>query len=147
MARDPANATPEPSRVQAHDWRPAFLAAFRNSANVRAAAQAAGIDWSTAYKARKREPLFAEAWEMAEQEALDLIEARAVQLALAGDSHLLMFFLRTRRPEKYGDRSRLELTGAAGGPIVTAQVLAGIDDHEKAALRKLIDEALAEERS
>ena len=139
------SATSAPQR--AHDWRPAFLAAFRNSANVRAAAQAAGIDWSTAYKARKREPLFAEAWEMAEQEALDLLEARAMQLALAGDSHLLMFFLRTRRPEKFGDRARLELTGAAGGPIRTQAVLSGLDDHETAALRKVIDDVLAQERS
>ena len=142
MARASTNST----RQRARDWRPGFIAAFRNSANVRAAAQAAGIEWSTAYKARKREPAFAEAWEMAEQEALDLIEARAVQVALSGDPHMLMFFLKTRRPEKYGDRSRLELTGLAGGPIQT-QVLSGLDDHEKAALRKAIDEALAEERA
>ena len=55
-----------------------------------------------------------------------------------------MFFLRTRRPERYGDRARLELTGAAGGPIVT-KVLDKLDDHEKAALRKVIDEVLEEE--
>lgn len=136
------SATSAPQR--AHDWRPGFLAAFRNSANVRAAAGAAGIDWSTAYKARKRELAFAEAWEMAEQEALDLLEARAMQLALAGDTHLLMFFLRTRRPEKYGDRARIELTGGASGPIVT-QVLTGLDDHERARLRALLDEILAQE--
>jgi hypothetical protein len=141
MARGSTNSTPQ----RARDWRPSFLAAFRNSANVRAAAQAAGIEWSTAYKARKREPLFAEAWEMAEQEALDLIEARAMQVALSGDSHMLIFFLRTRRAEKYGDRSRLELTGAAGGPI-QSQILDGFNDHEKAALRKVVDEVLAEEK-
>lgn len=88
----------------ARDWRPAFLAAFRNSANVRASAQAAGVDWSTAYRARKREPRFNEAWEAAENEALDLLEARAMQLALGGDSHMLIFLLKTRRPEKFRDR-------------------------------------------
>jgi hypothetical protein len=88
----------------ARDWRPAFLAAFRNSANVRAAAQAAGVDWSTAYRARKREPHFSEAWDAAENEALDLLEARAMQLALGGDSHMLIFLLKTRRPEKFRDR-------------------------------------------
>ena len=32
--------------------------------------------------------------EMAEQEALHLIEARAMQVALAGDAHMLVFFLK-----------------------------------------------------
>lgn len=36
----------------------------------------------------------------------------------------------------YRDNARLEVTGAAGGPIVTQQVLAGMGDHEKAALRR-----------
>ena len=146
MARGTVGTTPKRSRVPAHDWRPRFLAAFRNSANVRAAAHAAGVDWSTAYKARKREPDFAQAWDMAEEEALDLVEAKAMQLALGGDTRLLVFFLRTRRPEKYGDRARLELTGAAGGPIVT-RILDELDDHQKAALRRAIDDVLAQEPS
>jgi hypothetical protein len=138
MASRSTPSTPQ----RARDWRPAFLAAFRNSANVRASAQAAGVDWSTAYKARKREPRFADAWEMAEQEALDLLEARAMQLAMAGDAHLLIFLLKARRPATYRDNARLELTGAAGGPIQTQPVLAGMDDHERAALRRLMDEVL-----
>ena len=146
MARGSSTTTSEASRAQARNWRPLFLAAFRNGGNVRAAAHAAAVDWSTVYKARKREPEFAAAWDTAEQEALDLLEGKAMQLALAGDTRLLMFFLRTRRPERYGDRARLELTGAAGGPIVT-KVLDKLDDHEKAALRKVIDEVLEEEPS
>jgi hypothetical protein len=141
-----SRSTPS-THPRARAWRPVFLAAFRNSANVRASAQAAGVDWSTAYKARKREPRFALAWEMAEQEALDLLEARAMQLAMAGDAHLLMFLLRARRPEKYRDNARLELTGRDGGPVQTQQVLAGLNDHERVALRRLLDEVLAEERA
>ena len=94
---------------RAREWRPRFLAALRNSSNVRAACGAAGIDWSTAYKARKRDRTFAQAWDMAEQEALDLLEGRAFQLALAGDPRLIMFFLKTRRPEKFRETVRIDV--------------------------------------
>jgi hypothetical protein len=106
MTRRSTISTPQ----RARDWRPPFLAAFRNSGNVRAACQAARIDWSTAYKARKREPVFAEAWAIAEEEAVDLIEARAFQVALSGDTHMLMFFLKARRPEKYRERIDVNVT-------------------------------------
>ena len=56
------------------------------------------------------EPAFAEAWAFAEEEALDLIEARAFQVALAGDTHMLMFFLKTRRSDKYRERIDVNVT-------------------------------------
>lgn len=113
MAPRSTNSTPQ----RARDWRPAFLAAFRNSANVRAACQAAGIERSTAYKARKREPVFGEAWADAEEEALDLIEAKAMRIALDGDPQMLMFFLKTRRAEKYRDRVDINVTRRAAEQI------------------------------
>ena len=103
MTRPSTNSTPQ----RARDWRPPFLAAFRNSA-VRGACQAAGVDRSTVYKARKREPEFAAAWDEAEQEALDLLEAKAVQLAMGGDTQLLMFLL------KPGSTEHPQLTARAG---------------------------------
>lgn len=126
-------STPKPSR----DWRPAFLAAFRNSANIRASAQAAGIDWSTAYRARKREPRFAEAWGMAEQEALDLLEARAMQLALGGDTHMLIFMLKTRRPEKFQDRVHIKLDLRQEAERIATDLGVDVDDILEEATRIL----------
>lgn len=131
------------ARVRRVDWAGRFLEALRASGNVRLSASAAGIDRDTAYKRRRRDQHFAAAWAAAEQDAIDILEAEARRRALSVSDQLLMFLLRAHRPELYRDNTRLELTGAAGGPIVTS-ILAGLDDHDKAALRKVIDEAIAQ---
>ena len=58
---------------------------------------------------------------------------------------LLIFLLKARRPTVYRENARLELTGVGGGPIATTQVLDGLNDHERASLRRAIDEQLAAE--
>ena len=133
------------ARAHRADWGPRFIEAFRASGIVRLAALSAGIDRDTVYKRAGRDPLFAAAWAQAREDAIDVLEAEARRRALSVSDSLLMFLLRANRPTMYRDNARLEVTGAAGGPIVTAQVLAGMGDHEKAALRKAIDEVLAEE--
>jgi hypothetical protein len=127
------------------DWGPRFLESFRASGNVRLSASSAGIDRDTVYKRAGRDPGFAAAWAQAREDAIDGLEAEARRRALSTSDTLLMFLLRANRPAMYRDNARLELTGPAGGPIVTQQVLAGMGDHEKAALRRVIDEVLAEE--
>lgn len=131
------------ARIRRPDWAPRFLDALRSTCNVRLSASSAGIDRDTAYKRRRRDPSFAAAWDAAEQDAIDVLEAEARRRALSVSDTLLMFLLRAHRPALYRDNARLELTGAAGGPIQT-QVLTGMGDHEKAALRKVIDDVLAE---
>jgi hypothetical protein len=134
----PTNPTPKRRR----DWRPAFLAAFASTGNVLLSAKAAGIDRSVPYDERKRNVRFAAAWEQAEEDSIQLLEAEARRRAMSVSDTLLIFLLKSRRPAVYRDNARVELTGAAGGPIQTQQVLAGMDDHERAALRRLIDEVL-----
>lgn len=136
----PTHPTPKRRR----DWRPAFLAAFAATGNVLLSAKGAGIDRSVPYDERRRNPRFAAAWEQAEEDAVQLLEAEARRRAMQTSDVLLMFLLKSRRPAIYRDHARVELTGAAGGPIQTQAVLAGLDDHEKAALRRLLDEALEE---
>jgi hypothetical protein len=133
------------ARTRRPDWGPRFIESFRASGNVRLSASSAGIDRDTAYKRRRRDPRFAAAWAQAQEDAIDVLEAEARRRALSVSDTLLMFLLRAHRPTMYRDNARLELTGAAGGPIQT-QVLSGMDDHEKAALRKAIDELLTEEK-
>jgi hypothetical protein len=100
-------------RTRPKAWQPAFLIAFRNSGNVRAAAQAAGVSRSEVYLARIRDTGFADAWDEAAEEAVDAIEARARQLALAGDVRLLIFFLEHLRPAVYGDRVTIDVDAEA----------------------------------
>jgi hypothetical protein len=125
------------------DWRPTFLATFASTGIVRLACHAAGISRTQAYRERQRNPHFAQAWDQAEEDATEALEAEVRRRALSVSDTLLIFLLKARRPAVYRDNARLELTGAAGGPI-QSQVLSGLDDHEKAALRKAIDEVLAE---
>jgi hypothetical protein len=111
-----AQVTP-PTRAQkphAQGWKPAFLEALRNSANVRASCRAAGIDRSTAIKARQRDAAFAAAWEEAVQDALDTLTATAWQRATTGGSdRLLEVLLRAYLPEQFGDRLRVDVTSEA----------------------------------
>jgi hypothetical protein len=135
------------ARTRRQDWGPHFLESYRATGNVRLSASSAGIDRDTAYKRRRRDARFAAAWAAAQEDAIDVLEAEARRRALSASDPLLMFLLRAHRPAMYRDNARLELTGAAGGPIVTQQLVSGLDDHEKAALRTLIDEVLEEEPS
>ena len=62
----------------------------------------------TAYRHRKNDPDFAEAWDHAYESGTDVLEQVATKRALEHDSQLLMFMLKARRPEKYLERQRLE---------------------------------------
>src|SRR5665213_1823006 len=84
-------------------WHRLFLSAIRNSANVRASCQAAGVSRATAYKARVNNKEFAGQWDEAEQDAVDLVEAKLLQVALAGDVTGMIFFLKHNRPAKYAE--------------------------------------------
>ena len=97
------------------NWRDLFLQAFRNSANVRAACQAAGIDRTTVYKARQRSKEFAKAWQEAREDAIDALEAVAWQRARGGSDYLLWKLLESNRRSLYGNK--VELRGAEDAPL------------------------------
>jgi hypothetical protein len=78
---------------QARSWAPAFLAAFRNTLNVRAAAEAAGIVRNTVYQYLAQNEEFRVAFEEARSDAVDMIAARALQKVLAGESDVLTIYL------------------------------------------------------
>src|SRR3990167_8743128 len=119
---DPVKApdsTPKKSMmlVKAEVWRPLFLAALRNSGNVRAACQAAGIDRKTSYLHRQRFPNFAKEWADALEDACDVLEAEAWQRARASSDLLLIFLLKAHRPDIYRETTRHWVSGPGGQPI------------------------------
>jgi hypothetical protein len=99
------------------DWMPAFLLALKNSANVRASCQSAGISRKEAYKRRGNSARFREAWDEALDDALDVLEAVAFQRAKTSSDFLLWKLLASRRREIYGDRQAVELAGESGSPL------------------------------
>ena len=108
-----------------------FLDALRDTCNVTLAAKAAGFSSGAFYQHRQRDPLFAERWQEAEAEGVDLLEAEAHRRAFEGNDEpvfykgmecgyvrkysdsLTMFLLKAHRPDKYRERSEVkqELSG------------------------------------
>ena len=115
MVEHTAQSAPEKRRKR--DWAPRFLEIFRQTGNVRLSADGAGIDRDTAYRRRQRDRRFAEAWAQTEQDAIDVLEAEARRRALTTSDTLLIFLLKAHRPDRYREPSRVELTGARGGPV------------------------------
>src|ERR1044072_370813 len=115
-------------------WRPLFINALRNSGNIRAACQAAGIARSAVYAARERSAEFAAAGDEALEEAIDSLEAAAWTRARDGvirrkpimfqgqkvgeeviveySDTVLIQLLKAHRPEKYRERFDVEIKDA-----------------------------------
>jgi hypothetical protein len=78
-----------------------FLAAYRNSCNIRASCEAAGIARSMFYRWRDEDPDFCEQLGYAGDEAIDSLEAAGWLRARKMSDSLMKFFLEANRPEKY----------------------------------------------
>jgi hypothetical protein len=117
----------------------AFLEALRASPNVTAAARVAGHARQEFYRLRRDDPGFAEAWEGALEESLDLLEAALFEMGTRGarrevrdgegrlqleehrqDPGSAARLLAAYRPERFSERRRLEIAGVAGAPIELA---------------------------
>lgn len=99
------------------NWKSLFLGELRLSPNVSRAARAAGVSRQHVYMLRTQDPDFATAWDHALAESIDDLEGAAYDRAKLDSDTLAIFLLKCHRREVYGDRSRLELTGADGGPV------------------------------
>lgn len=65
-------------------WHKTFLKALRDCGNVRMACEAAGINRTTAYKARDANLRFRADWDKVVQEAIDELEREAWRRAVQG---------------------------------------------------------------
>lgn len=113
----------------------AFCTALAECGIVTQAARDAGITRQTAYKWREHDPEFAAAWDKALKIGIDALEDEAHRRAFIGvdkpvfykgtecgtvreySDMLTVFLLKAHRPEKFRENSRMELTGANGGPV------------------------------
>jgi hypothetical protein len=140
MPADSTHSTPKKGRNELRQSRERFIAALRNTANVRASAQAAGVDRKTAYNWRNTSTAFAAQWDEAIEDAVDTLEAAAVKRARDGveepvyqggemvgtvtkySDTLLIFLMKAHRPKMYRETVKSEITGPDGGPMVMLQI-------------------------
>lgn len=110
------------------DWKPAWLEAFRKTGMVTAACRETGVGRRTVYNARVDEE-FAAAWDEVEHETTDAMEREAFRRAVEGTTEpvvsagkhvtdvqkysdtLLIFMLKSRRPEKFRENVKVEHGG------------------------------------
>lgn len=89
----------------AKTWQEHFLDELRKCGNVRAACLKTKIERSTAYKARKEDEKFAEAWKLALEDAIDSLESEAWRRARDGNDKIILF---QGKPVKIGKRMLIE---------------------------------------
>ena len=110
-------------------WWAAFFDAFRETGIVKEAAAIAEIDRSTVYAERKSDPEFARLWEEIEEDTTQAMEREAIRRGMTGvekpvfhkgevcghvkeySDTLLIFMLKSRRPEVYRERHEVQHTG------------------------------------
>lgn len=99
------------------DWRDAFIARLGDTGNVRAACIAARISRSNAYHRRDTDEEFRLAWDEAAESFCDLLEGVYAQRGIEQSDRAIEGYLKAYRRERWGDKSRVELTGKDGGAI------------------------------
>lgn len=102
-----------------HPKKRAMLAALSRTGNISAAARAAQICRRTHYDWLDSDPSYVSAVSQAWEEAADVLEACARKRALVGSDTLLIFLLKSVRPEKFRERHEIE---HKGDTLLQAQV-------------------------
>jgi len=85
-----------------------FIAALEAQGTVLHACKAAGISRQTAYRWHRDDPDFAEQWDEAHENAVDVVESVIYQKALSGDVIAAIFYLKAQRP-KFRDRLNIDV--------------------------------------
>ncbi len=103
-----------------------FLVAHQLGASVTDAAKAAGVNRGTLYRWRDTDPVFAEAWRVARDKLVDGLEIEACIRAVEGNDRLLMFLLKSYRPQVFGkpEASRPGKSGQPQPPGITLSEIA-----------------------
>ena len=77
------------------------------------AAQAAGVSRQTAYRWQREDPEFADQWEEARENAVDVVESTIYQQAVGGNTIAAIFYLKAHRPI-YRDRLNIDIEQVKG---------------------------------
>lgn len=113
--------------------RMAFIESLKVSANVTKSCVAASIARKTAYRWRKDWVTFRQQWDDALEEACDVLEQVARDVAVVDKNpQMLMFLLKSHRPHVYDRRTLAETmkveVDSEGTKITVARVAPGVLD-------------------
>lgn len=164
----PQSAAPSEKRAWPNDgsrpWEAAFLKVLEERGNVTRAAEAVGIDRSTAYAARDADAEFKAKWEDAMKGYMDFLQGVCDQRATEGvkvpvvgrigdgmdgilgyeskpSDQLLMFRMKRLDPSYV---ERREVTGKDGKPLIPENLMSrdleSMSEEELDALRRRIDQ-------
>lgn len=92
-------------------WKRLFLEAFRESGIISQALMVSGVSRGQLRSALDKDPEFLEAFHDAKADAIDSLETEAVRRAKDGSDQLLMFLLKSHRPEVYRENHKIEVSG------------------------------------
>lgn len=87
----------------------AFIEAYREEGSIYHAALTSRVNRKTVYRWIENDPQFAEAVEESKEDCYDKAESSVYRKALAGDSLLLMFYLKAHR-HKFRDKIAVDIT-------------------------------------
>lgn len=110
LCRDVTDVTTK-IKKDGYDWRPKFIELLRKFGVVTYAAEGAGISRTTAYRYRNQSEKFAKQWEDAIAASIHVLEQEARERALSKSDTLLIFLLKSLKPEVYHERYRIEHSG------------------------------------
>jgi hypothetical protein len=85
-----------------------FIDALTAHGTVYHAAQAAGISRQTAYRWQRDDSEFADQWDEAIENAVDVVESTIYQQAIGGNTLAAIFYLKAHRPI-YRDRVSIDI--------------------------------------
>jgi len=100
-----------------------WLEAFKAAGTIAGACARTGLGRSTVQKWRALDPAFAGAFDDAGLTITETLETKGLSEAINGNTELLKFFLRARKPEVYRERLEVKSTGVvanvpvAGPPV------------------------------
>jgi hypothetical protein len=101
--------------VMRHPQKRAFLAAYRQTGNIRASTEAAGVQRTTFYQWTENDLVFAAAARQAKEEFGDLLEAKLSQMAMRQDN-VTALIVALKMAGRFVERvdQRTEHSGAVG---------------------------------
>ena len=111
MRKSETDGTPKGVQGKKREWKAAFITALAEAGTVTEACRVAGIGRTAAYRARQQDEAFALQWADVEEQGTELLEKVAVQRAVDGSDTLMIFLLKSRRPQKYRENVKIEHGG------------------------------------
>lgn len=96
----------ESSTNQTKKWKQDFLTHYATLGSITAAAKETGIDRTTIWYARKSDEEFNDAIAGIDQWTTQRVEDTLAEKALEGGTTEMIFYLKCKKPEVYGDKLR-----------------------------------------